>query len=440
MHTLTSSYSPFDFVWASGIEDTFVPQARDGHRPLDEYELMGHYDHWREDLAVARDLGVSHLRWGIPWYRVEPKPGEFDWSWTDQVLTYLVQDLGITPIIDLMHYGCPFWLPREFAHRDYPHRVAAYAEAVATRYKGLVSLYTPLNEPLVNAMMCGRRGLWPPYLRGDQGYIRVILQLVRGIQYTVQALRSVDPDSVIVHVEATSISRAGNPSLGLLVDEDTQRGYLTFDLLTGRVTPSHPLFPWLVRHGAAVRELEDIARAPAPIDIMGLNFYPQWTTRELYLKSTGRLGYRIIERDGAGFESMLEKFYLRYGAPLMVTETSAVGSHWERSAWLDNSVAAVKRLRGRGVPVVGYTWFPLFTMIDWKYRFGQQPWDAYRLELGMYRLNQEPSGSRWLPSPLVEKYQHYIHNSHDAVGPYVTRVADAPLAGVLLDEGVGQPA
>ena len=105
---------PEDFIWASGVEDTFVPQIRLGHRALDEYELMGHYTHWREDLLLARQLGLRALRWGVPWYRVEPLPGEFDWRWTDEVLPYLVEQLGITPIIDLMHNGCPFWLQGEF--------------------------------------------------------------------------------------------------------------------------------------------------------------------------------------------------------------------------------------------------------------------------------------------------------------------------------------
>ena len=27
---------PEDFLWATGIEDTFVPQTRPGHRALDE--------------------------------------------------------------------------------------------------------------------------------------------------------------------------------------------------------------------------------------------------------------------------------------------------------------------------------------------------------------------------------------------------------------------
>ena len=42
---------PENFWWASGVENTFVPQVRPGHRRLDEFELMGHYQHWKEDLS-----------------------------------------------------------------------------------------------------------------------------------------------------------------------------------------------------------------------------------------------------------------------------------------------------------------------------------------------------------------------------------------------------
>ncbi len=49
----------------------------------------------------------------------------------------------------------------------------------------------------------------------------------------------------------------------------------------------------------------------------------------------------------------------------------------------------IKSLRAKGVPVMGYTWFPLFTMIDWRYRFGKAPLEDYFLELGLYRLNRD---------------------------------------------------
>jgi beta-glucosidase len=407
--------APEDFIWAGGIEDTFVPQTRPNQRALDEYELMGHYIHWREDISLARELGVQALRWGIPWYRVEPSPGEYDWTWTDQVLPYMVEELGITPIIDLMHYGCPFWLRGEFANPTYPAAVASYAGAVARRYGHLVKWYTPLNEPIVNALMCGRRGLWPPYLRGDRGYVRVMLQLARGIMATVNELKNIQPDSIMVHVDAAGITRSSRPDLDPLAAEDQLTRFLCYDLVTGRVNLDHPLYTWLLRSGAPPDVLSAFVTVPIEIDVLGLNFYPQWSTRQLYLDRMGRAAYRVIERAGAGFGDMIAEYQARYGAPVIVTETSALGSDNARSQWLEAALVAIKYLRGEGVPVLGYTWFPLFTMIDWRYRHGRANVDKYRIELGLYKLGY-PGQPRWTPTPLVTQFKSYLANPEAAIG------------------------
>ena len=404
-----------DFLWATGIENTFVPQTRPGHRALDEYQLMGHYEHWREDLELLRELGVRAVRWGVPWYRVEPLQGEFDWRWTDQVLPYL-SELGVTPIVDLMHYGCPFWLRREFASDEYPEAVAAYAAAFAARYRGLVRWYTPLNEPIVTAIFCGKRGVWPPYLRGDTGYVRVLLQVVRGVLATCAALRAADPDAMLVHVEASGLSRAARADLAAVAADEQDRSFLPYDLILGKVGPEHALFTWLVRSGAAPDELAAIAATPAPIDLMGLNFYPQWSTTQLFIDRRGKLAYRPVEQDGSGFAALIEGYWRRYGIPIMVTETSARGSEEVRARWLEASVGTIRELRGRGVPVVGYTWFPLFTMIDWRYRFGRGPLAEYYLELGLYALDGPDGPGRWRATPLVEQYRSYVADPDSSVG------------------------
>ena len=413
-----------EFIWASGVENTFVPQERPGHRSLDEYLLMGHYEHWREDLSLAVDLGLQAIRWGVPWYRVEPFPNEFDWRWTDAVVDWLLER-DLTPIVDLMHYGCPYWLRREFASSEYPAAVSAYASAFTRRYGDRLRWYTPLNEPLVNALMCGKLGQWPPYFRGDHGYIKVLLQLIKGMQATADAIRAQVTDPVLVWVEAVGLHVAFSEALEVLAAEDRRRGYISYDLLTGRVDTAHPLFPWLIRNGASLHDLEEIARNRVHLDVLGMNFYPQWSRQSVMLDAKGRLAYRNAEDDGAAFGSILRDYQERYGAPVIVTETSAFGTDEVRARWLEGSVAEVRRLRSQGVPILGYTWFPMLTMIDWKYRLGRKPREAYRIELGLYTSRDpgDPGAGRWKPTPLVGKLRAYVNDPVRSVGPLVPAAA-----------------
>jgi beta-glucosidase len=422
---VTFGPSPDQFVWATGVENTFVPQTRPGHRSLDEFALMSHYKHWKDDLRVCADLGVRAIRWGPPWYRVEPQPQVFDWSWTDEVIPYLEEELKIVPIVDLIHYGCPYWLEREFVNNDYPVAVATYAKEFAKRYSSVVRFYTPLNEPVVNALMCGKRGLWPPYLRGDAGYIRIMLQLVSGIVKTAAAIREVDSSAKLVFVEAAGLSRAAHADLEPLAAEDQHRGYMCYDLLTGKVTRDHPLYTWLLRNGATHKALAEIARNPVHIDILGLNFYPQWSVKQLYINRNGRVASRVFDGH-ASFSSLIEDYYRRYRIPIMITETSAFGSDEIRAAWLQQSIAAIKALRQNGVPVYGYTWFPVHTMIDWRYRFGTEPAENYKIELGLYRLGAAGNNpSRWEPTALVEYFRQFAADPKSSIGYIADSLVEA---------------
>jgi beta-glucosidase/6-phospho-beta-glucosidase/beta-galactosidase len=276
------------------------------------------------------------------------------------------------------------------------------------------------------------RGLWAPYLKGDKGYIKIMLQLARGIIRTVKALKEIDPSSVMVHVEATGLTRTVRQDLAALAREEQFRGYLCYDLVSGRLTHDHLLFSWLVRNGASPDALDEIARNPVDIDVLGLNFYPQWSTKLLYIDNRGRLAFSETEPEGDGFKELIKHYYERYNVPVMITETSAVGSDEVRQRWLKSSTSMIKDLRSEGVPVIGYTWFPLFTMIDWRYRFSQEPKENFYLELGLYRLNRELQGKRWIETPLVEQMKNYIRDPATSIGDLAlspAAISDAPSAG-----------
>lgn len=396
------------FLWATGIEDTFIPQGRPGLRPLDEYVLTQHDRLWRSDFDLVAETGVRALRWGLPWYRVQPAPDRWDWEWADRALDYLVTVKGITPILDLMHYGTPLWLDNSFINADYPLRVAEYAQAVAARYKSLVRDYTPLNEPMVNADFCGRRGEWPPYLTGADGDVKLTLALARGIVLTAQALRAEQPDATLIQVEALWRTETDDEALMAEVAASNERQYLCFDLTTGRMNDGHPLYRYLRDHGAQEHDLSWFRDHAVSFDVFGANFYP-WSYTRLTMDPRGRAKRAAQRTPGDTISLVLRDAHQRYGLPVMVTETSAIADVEGRAAWMDETVAAVRDLRAGGTPIVGYTWFPVFTMIDWAYRRGRRPLAHYLLHLGLYDSALTSDGVlQRHPTELVARYAQHM--------------------------------
>lgn len=375
--------SPFGrpLVWATGLENTSIAQESPGRRRLDEYELTQHYGQWREDLSLAADIGFDHIRYGVPWYRVEPAPGQFDWRFTDQVLPVLFE-LGLEPIIDLVHYGCPLWLDRQFANPAYPDRVAGYAAAFARRYPR-VRCYTPLNEPFITAELTGYEGRWPPNLTGHPGFVRVATAVARGIVRTVRALRSVRADVVIVQVEVPMSRLTDNPGLVERLTLDTARQYYAPELVLGRVDENHVLHDYLMANGCSAAELAWFREDPVLLDVIGLNYYPDACVQRWLVGPDGCPTTEPHWGGGQYLARAVRDYWHRYRIPIFISETTvnertavrhapwqsprAGPSAW-REHWLDELLQTVRSLRQEGLPLLGLTWWPFIDAVGWDYR------------------------------------------------------------------------
>jgi beta-glucosidase len=427
---LTVPQGPDDFIWATGIEDTFItdPWPATG-RTLEEYELTQHYDHWREDVGLIATLGLGAARYGIPWYRVNPAPGEFDWRWTDEVIPALVAT-GVEPIIDLVHYGTPAWLLDSFLNPDYPERAAEYAGAFAKRYRELLRWYTPLNEPRVTAWYAGRIGLWPPYRRGWSGFTEVLLQLCRGIVLTEAALRAALPEVVLVHVDATDLYQSDDPALAEEVRHRQELVFLGLDLVQARVDSRHPLMPWLRRRGVADADLQWFQEHRCTPHLIGINEYPLFSWKQLS-RTTRGIRTRMPYAPADVLATLSEMYVDRYGLPVLITETASAGTVARRAAWMDDSIVAVAGLRQRGVPVVGYTWWPLFALVAWSYRTGTKPLEEYLVSMGLWELEADAEGDLWrVATSLIDRYQGYVRGGASAVGSLASRRNRAATSGL----------
>jgi len=101
----------------------------------------------------------------------------------------------------------------------------------------------------------------------------------------------------------------------------------------------------------------------------------------------------------------------------MVTETSANASIAGRRQWMDETIAAVRSLRGQGVPVVGYTWFPMLSLFRWECRLSTRPLDGYLMHLGLYELERDEDRClRRTATPLVDHYRQQRHTPMPLAG------------------------
>lgn len=410
--------APDAFFWAVGIEDTFItaPHPRTG-RQLDEYELTGHYERWREDIGLMARLGAPCARYGVPWHRVQPAPKVWSWGFVDAALEEMLAS-KIDPIVDLVHYGLPQWIEGAYLNPDYPRYVSEYAARLAERFRGRVRWYTPLNEPRITAWYCGRLGWWPPYERSWRGFVALMLAICRGIVETVRALERVDPEIVPFHVDATDVFDTDDPALAQEARRRQEIVFLALDLISGRVDRRHALWDWLIAHGANSQSLADFLDAPLELPIIGINLYPIFTSKRLLRDAQGRLRIRMPHASGALVEKLGRLYFERYGAPLAISETADKGSAARRLDWLRQSVAAVRTLRADGVPLVGYTWWPMFALVTWAWRQGQRPLHDHLLQMGLWDLDPDPRGDlARIETPLVGAYRSLVQGGAESVGP-----------------------
>jgi beta-glucosidase/6-phospho-beta-glucosidase/beta-galactosidase len=422
---------PFDapFVWAVGIEDTNVGWPLAGSpEGLDEFALTRHYDHWRADFALAAALGATQMRYGFPWYRINPAPGEWDWRWTDEIVAE-ANRLGLGLIVDLVHYGTPTWLAGSFTDPAYPDAVADYAAAVAKRYRGGLAGITPLNEPLVTASFCGQRGIWPPHGTGQRGWARVVVALAEGIQRAIHAIRRAAPETKIVHVEATHLWTTADSGLAAERDLLARKNFLPTDLVLGRVDATHSLCGWLIEHGIAPDRLEALAANPAEPDVIGLNYYPELSARELARDGGDVVGV-TFNAWTQGLDSIIRGFVDRYGLPVLVSETAVEGDDAHRESWLEAVVTLLHDMRAEGVPVTGLVWWPLFDFVDWSWATGDQvieefysridgkispivppprgsDIEAYFRRMGLFRLAARGADVARVPTPVAAAYRRH---------------------------------
>lgn len=369
----------FPTFFLSGFECSTFEWKDRGRR-----NLVAETQHDRQavaDYAFLRSVGIAVAREGIPWPLADRGGGRYDFSCLDPLID-AINRAQLLPVWDLCHYGYPDGC-EPFAP-DFAPRFAAYcraaAEYVVPRVRG-PHCFTPINEITFWSFAGGEWGWMAPFGRDREHRMRLRDALCAAAIAGVKAIREVDAEARMLHVEPLIhvVPPRDRPDLAEAArQEEDEDACHAWDVLSGRRRP-------------------ELGGAPELLDIVGCNCY-----------SFGQMEYRAQGPHQAlepGDDrilplcTLLRAVWERYRLPMVISETSGLGKG--RKDWLcdvmQESLAAVDE----GIDLHGVCLFPAVDMPDWH--------NGQWLHNGLCDLVEQPDGTlrREPYVPVVEELHRW---------------------------------
>lgn len=397
-------------VWG-GIECTINRVQGDY---FDQLEYSGHYAR-ENDIALVATLGIKAMRFPILWERHQPeKDLDVDWTWTEKRLEQL-HEHSIIPIAGLVHHGSGPKYTSLFKS-NFPGELQAFALKVATKFPWIQN-YTPVNEPLTTARFSGLYGLWYPHHKDPRSFAKMLLNQVKGVVLSMQAIRTINPNAKLVQTEDLGKTYS-TAFLKYQAVFENHRRWLTYDLLCGKVVPGHPLWQHFIDCGIHEDELFFFHDNICPPDIMGFNHY---ITSERFLDENYQRypahthggnhmhryadveAIRVSHDEPSGLEVLLKEAWERYGLPMAITEVHLHCTREEQVRWFREKYENCCSLVKQGIPIKAVTAWSILGAFGWN-RLLTQPRGDY--EPGVFSLvsgNPRPTAlATYIKSLTVE--------------------------------------
>jgi beta-glucosidase len=307
------------------------------------------WNRWPDDVAFARELGLTSYRFSIEWSRIEPEEGEWSSAAIDHYLALgrALLDAGIDPVVTFHHFTSPRW----FAARggwladDAPDVFARFCARAARELAPILRRACTVNEPNIVAVMGHLLGMFPPGHTDLDEFHRASAVFCRAHRAAVDAIRGSAPGVPVGLTLSMTDHQAVDGGEAMLEQTQHMMEDVFLDACEGddflgvqcysrmRVGPQGPVGP---EPGAIVLPL-------------GYEYWPE------------ALG-ATIRRAWA---------YTRGKLPILVTE-NGIGTDDDdlRVRYVETALDAVLDCVADGIDVRGYTYWSLLDNFEWAFGYG----------------------------------------------------------------------
>ena len=374
-------------------------------------DVTNHYELYKKDLNLLKDLGVNAYRFSIEWSRIQPKENLWDGEAVAhyQEIVDILRENDIEPMITLHHFTHPLWFIKKYPwHKDTSvEKFLEYTEKVLSAIKG-VRYWITFNEPYVLLLGGYLEGCMPPGVKDASLAMKALENILICHGKTYDLIHAKTPNAMVSiahNMAALAPWQRWNPLDRLL--SKIAKYFYNHSLLDAFITGTlHVKFPFK-------KALRMEVPIKGKLDFFGINYYTRVHIRFNPFKKMGvELRHRDI--DGYGLTDMGWEIHprglakvLRYASrlkvPLIITE-NGIATHKDRRKikFMRSHVDVLERCISNGMDVRGYFYWSLIDNYEWLQgldaRFG-----LYKVDFNT--LKRTPTNAALYYSYLIKSRQ-----------------------------------
>ncbi len=391
-------------IW-DALSKGHVIYNENGNRACD------HYHHYKEDVALMKEIGLKSYRFSVSWPRVMPEEGVVNEKGL-QFYSDLVDELlaaGIEPMVTLFHWNLPMWMHEKggWENEEVAEQFEKYCEVVVERLSDRVSWWMTINEPQCFAGLGYVAGVHAPFLEKPEALKPVSRNIMLAHGRAVQAIRRCAKKTPKIGLAST-----GN---GVTPVADTPEAIAAAKAETYPDRPADFFsYDWWLDPmilGKVPTDLmdtlsgEDMKTICQPLDFFGFNIYQSQNYEEGTKNSQLYPGVpRTANLWPVTPEALywLVKFqYERYQLPVMITENGMANVDFvmldgkvhdpQRIDFMHRYLSELKKAADEGIPVLGYQYWSIMDNFEWSEGYNRRFGLVYVDYRTMERIRKDSS-------------------------------------------------